>query len=218
MDSMNAHTPICSMLSYALVILSALLIPTLSFGQGNDKALPKEAEAYYLPPEIMPPWCIVTDLCVTPLELLNNKWVKRINIKNTTHLKKMMVSSDENFKENDCFDGDLRFVIILKYDKHADTVALSYSEQVDVLFNKKSFFSPEYYLNVIKVLNHYDWRLRFYSQLYFYDNQYQSFPRENCLQRFISRELRTAWYRDYVRAMKKEDPDFEDYYKGVLYH
>ena len=43
------------MLRYAFVILSALLIPTLSFGQDNDKALPKEAEAYYLPPDLGDP-------------------------------------------------------------------------------------------------------------------------------------------------------------------
>ena len=218
MNSMNAHTPICSMLRYAFVVLYAMLMYILSFGQDNDKTLPKEAEAYYLPPELMPPWCIVSDIYVTPLELLNNRWVKKNNIKNTAHLKKLMVSSDGELKERDCFEDDSRFVIILKYDKHADTVVLSYSEKVEILFNKYSFLSPEYYLDVMKVLELYDWKLRFYSNLYFYDNQYHSFPRENCLQRFICRELRTAWYRDYVRAMKKEDPDFEDCYKGVLYH
>ena len=129
-----------------------------------------------------------------------------------------MINSEENLKEYDYSDDDSRFVIILKYDNHADTVVLSYSEKVKILFNKESFLSPEYYMDVMKVLNLYDWKLRFYSHLYFYDNQYHSFPRENCLQRFICRELRTAWYRDYVRAMKKEDPDFEDCYKGVLYH
>ena len=218
MNLMNAHISTCRVLHYALVILGALLIHTLSFGQDMSKALPNEAEVFYLPPELMPPWCIVSDICVTPLELLNNRWSKKTNITNTTHLKKMMINSEENLKEYDYSDDDSRFVIILKYDNHADTVVLSYSEKVKILFNKESFLSPEYYMDVMKVLNLYDWKLRFYSHLYFYDNQYHSFPRENCLQRFICRELRTAWYRDYVRAMKKEDPDFEDCYKGVLYH
>lgn len=60
--------------------------------------------------------------------------------------------------------------------------------------------------------------MRLYANMHFYDGKYQDEIRENCLQKFICRELRTAWYRDYVRAMKKEDPDFEDCYKGVLYH
>ena len=215
---MNAHIPTCRVLHYALVILGALLVHTLSFGQDMSKALPNEAEVFYLPPELMPPWCIVSDICVTPLELLNNRWIKKINIKNTAHLKRLIINSEYNLKEYDCSDDDSRFVIILKYDNHADTVVLSYSEKVKILFNKESFLSPEYYMDVMKVLNLYDWKLHFYSHLYFYDNQYHSFPRENCLQRFICRELRTAWYRDYVRAMRKEDPDFEDCYKGVLYH
>lgn len=216
MNSMNAHTPKCSMLRYALVILSALLIPTLSFGQDKDKALPKEAEAYYLPPDLGDPWSIVNSSAILPLELIENKWARRGVIRNKKHLAQLVPNS--SCKPVDWNYIDSRFVVLLKYDTHVDTLALTDSQYAPIQYNSQFFKSSEYYIAVLNILKKYNWKLRLYANMHFYDGKYQDEIRENCLQKFICRELRTAWYRDYVRAMKKEDPDFEDCYKGVLYH
>ncbi len=119
-----------------------------------------------------------------------------------------MLDIKENCREPAFSDIDSRFVVLFKYDNHVDTMVLSYSEKIGILFNKESFFSPEHYLKVITVIRKYDWKLSFYSRLYFYDNQYQIFSRENRLQKIISDKLREVWYRRYVRAMQKEDSDF----------
>ena len=208
--------PICKMFSWSIVVIYVLLIHTVSVGHGRDKVLPNEAEVFYLPPDFGDPWTIVNSSAILPFELIENKWARRSVIRNKKHLAQLVPNSSCKPVDRNYIDS--RFVVLLKYDTHVDTLALTDSQAAPIQYNSRFFESSEYYIAVLNVLKKYDWKLRLYANIHFYDGEYHYEPRENCLQRFICRELRTAWYRDYVRAMKKEDPDFEDCYKGVLYH
>lgn len=216
MNLMNAHIPTCRVLLYALVILGALLVHALSFGQDMSKALPNEAEVFYFPPEVADPWNIIHDSATPPSELIDNKWARRGVIRNKKHLAQLVPNSSCKPVDRDYIDS--RFVVLLKYDAHVDTLALTDAQVAPIQYNSRFFESSEYYIAVLNILKKYDWKLRFYANMHFYDGKYHYELHENCLQKFICKEFLSAWFRDYARMMKKEDPNFEDYNKGVLYH
>ena len=123
MNLMNAHIPTCRVLLYALVILGALLVHALSFGQDMSKALPNEAEVFYFPPEVADPWNIIHDSATPPSELIDNKWARRGVIRNKKHLAQLVPNSSCKPVDRDYIDS--RFVVLLKYDAHVDTLALT---------------------------------------------------------------------------------------------